>query len=99
MGHEPRRFLVSDGGASSTVWMQIVADILNAPVQRLGSHPGSCLGAAWTAAVGVGAADWDGIGAFVSEADLIRPDPANRETYDAGYARYHELYARLKGLH
>ena len=49
--------------------------------------------------MGVGAADWDGIGAFVSEADLIRPDPANRETYDAGYARYHELYARLKGLH
>lgn len=99
MGHQPRRFLVSDGGAASTVWMQIVADILDAPVQRLGNHPGSCLGAAWTAAVGIGAAEWSGIGVFVNEAELIQPDPANRATYDAGYARYRDLYVRLKGLH
>ncbi|WP_163851623.1 FGGY-family carbohydrate kinase [Pseudooceanicola aestuarii] len=98
MGHAPERYLVSDGGAVSTVWMQIVADILDAPVQRLGSHPGSCLGAAWVAAVGVGLAEWDGIGAFVQEAELIRPVPAHRDTYDAGYARYHDLYSRLKGM-
>lgn len=96
MGHEPQRFLVSDGGSNSRVWMQIVADILGAPVQRLGSHPGSCLGAAWTAAVGCNLADWDGISAFVSNAELIEPRSENSAVYDAGYARYHDLYARLK---
>ncbi|MDO6584668.1 FGGY-family carbohydrate kinase [Salipiger sp. 1_MG-2023] len=98
MGHEPQRFLVSDGGAASGVWMQIVADIIGAPVQRLGSHPGSCLGAAWTAAVGCDLAEWHGISAFVSNAELIQPRAENRAVYDAGYARYHELYARLKGM-
>ena len=98
MGHEPRRFLVSDGGSASRVWMQIVADILGAPVQRLGSHPGSCLGAAWTAAVGCDLAGWDGISAFVSNAELIKPRVGNRAVYDAGYARYRDLYTRLKGM-
>ncbi len=98
MGHRPKRYFVSDGGAASTVWMQIVADTLGAPVQRLGSHPGSCLGAAWTAAVGIGAAQWDGISAFVTEADLIMPNPDNQAIYDTGYARFHDLYARLQGM-
>ncbi len=98
MGHDPRRFLVSDGGSASLVWMQIVADILDAPLQRLGDHPGSCLGAAWTAAVSCGLADWDGIGSLVHEADLVEPKPENRAVYDAGYARYHDLYVRLKDM-
>jgi len=46
MGHQPRRYFGSDGGSASRVWMQIVADILQAPVQCLTGHPGSCLGGA-----------------------------------------------------
>ncbi len=99
IGHGPRRFLASDGGSASRVWMQIVSDILGAPVQRLKAHPGSCLGAAWTAAVGVGLADWDGITVFVQEDELLTPRAENRAAYDAGYARFREIYARLQGLH
>lgn len=98
MGHRADRFIVSDGGAASTVWMQIVADILGSPVERLGGHPGSCLGAAWTALVGTGQADWDGIAAFTQTTGTLTPDPANRETYDRGYARFHDIHARLKGM-
>ena len=54
IGHRLERYMVSDGGSSSRVWMQIVADVLQRPVQRLTGHPGSCLGAAWTAAIGGG---------------------------------------------
>ena len=71
---------------------------MGAPMQRLESHPGSCLGAAWTAAVGCDLADWDGISAFISNAELIEPRAENRAVYDAGYARYHDLYSRLKGM-
>lgn len=92
IGHEPRTFIATDGGSASDVWMQIVADVLQAPVQRLAGHPGSALGAAWTAAVGAGlASDWSSISAFVSQADTIEPNPANRDVYARAFARFLEL--------
>lgn len=98
MGHATTRYLVSDGGSASRVWMQIVADVLEAPVQRLDGHPGSCIGAAWTAAMGTGLVDdWAGITRFVTMADRIDPDPAHAAVYRAGYARYRDLYRRLAG--
>ena len=51
IGYETQRFIVSDGGSTSRVWMQIVADVLQQPLQRLAGHPGSCLGAAWPAPI------------------------------------------------
>jgi hypothetical protein len=99
LGHRPTRFVASDGGARSRIWMQIVADVLEAPVRLLEDHPGSCLGAAWTAAIGVGAAtSWSGIDAFVAPGALLAPQPANAAVYEAGYARYRALYARLAPL-
>lgn len=96
MGHAAERFIASDGGSNSRVWMQIVADVLGRPVQRLSGHPGSCLGAAWTAAVGVGLTDdWAGASRFVTRGEMIEPNPENANVYEAGYATYRELYRRL----
>lgn len=95
MGHAATRVMVSDGGSNSRVWMQIVADVLQQPIHRLKGHPGSSLGAAWTAAVGIGAADWAGISRFVQQDETLEPDPAHAQTYAAGYARYRDLYRRL----
>jgi len=99
IGHKAERFTVSDGGSTSRVWMQIVADVLEAPVRRLRGHPGSCLGAAWTAAIGVGLADdWSAVTAFVELGDELTPNPDHAAVYREGYRRYRELYARLKGF-
>ena len=96
MGHPTRRYLASDGGANSQLWMQIVADILQSPVQLLTGHPGSCLGAAWMAAIGAGLSDdWSGAGAFAKHGRLVQPDPANAAVYDDGYAQFRETYTRL----
>ena len=96
IGHRTENFVVSDGGSSSRVWMQIVADVLQQPVQRLAGHPGSCVGAAWTAAIGAGLTDdWAAISAFVQRADRIEPRRENAEVYRDGYRRYRELYRRL----
>ena len=96
MGHATESFFASDGGSKSTVWMQIVADVLQKPVQRLAGHPGSCLGAAWTAAMGIGlASDWSAIRRFVSLADLVIPDRSLNTIYRQGYDRYRDLYTRL----
>jgi xylulokinase len=95
IGHKTETYLASDGGAASDVWMQIVADVLQAPVQRLSGHPGSCLGAAWTAAIGCGLTeDWMGVTRFVSKGALVRPNSANAEVYRAGYRNFRELYRK-----
>jgi xylulokinase len=75
--------------------MQIVADVLQQPVQRLAGQPGSCIGAAWTAAVGAGLADWAGISAIVRPADRIDPRREFAGIYADGYRRYREIYRRL----
>jgi xylulokinase len=92
IGHRTERFLVSDGGSNSRLWMQIVADVLQAPVQRLTGHPGSCLGAAWTAAIGAGLTDdWGGIARFVQQRDRIEPDPTTAAVHAEGYQAYRAL--------
>jgi len=96
IGYKTERFIVSDGGSSSRVWMQIVADVVQQPVQRLAGHPGSCVGAAWTAAIGANlASDWSAISAFVRPADRIEPRREVAGTYAHGYRRYREVYRRL----
>jgi|SRR5271166_367933 len=96
IGYRTERFIASDGGSASRAWMQIVADVLQQPVQRLQGHPGSCVGAAWTAAVGAGLAhDWAGISAIVRPADRIEPRREFAETYRDGYRRYREIYRQL----
>ena len=98
MGHPTENFVASDGGSNSGVWMQIVADVLQRPVQRLAGHPGSCIGAAWTAAIGAGlTGDWSGVGHFVSRAGRLEPDLTNARVYRDGYRRYRDLHERLAG--
>jgi xylulokinase len=96
LGYPVRRLLVSDGGAGSLIWMQIVADIIQMPLQRLEGHPGSCLGAAWVAAIGTGAStDWAGAATLVQLGQLVAPNPANASVYGPGYRQFRALYRCL----
>ncbi len=52
LGLEIARVNITGGGAQSSTWRQIVADVLNRPVTLFNSD--SCLGAAIHAAVGLG---------------------------------------------
>ena len=99
LGLPATRVLASDGGSASRIWLQIIADVLDRPVQPLSGHPGSCLGAAWMAAMGVGLAhDWNGVSDFVTRAELVEPVPGHRAIYDAAYADYRALYQALRPL-
>ena len=96
IGHSPKRFLASDGGTNSRLWMQIVADVLGEPVQLLGNHYGSSVGAAFVAAMGVGlATDWASVSQLSRLGEVIVPDGAAHTVYNRSYARYRELYERL----
>lgn len=97
MGHATESYIVSDGGSNSALWMQIVADVLQRPVQRLTGHPGSCIGAAWTAAIAAGLTDdWSGLGRFVGNGGKLAPQAGSGRTYEDGYRRFRDLYRRLK---
>ncbi|MEA9391479.1 FGGY-family carbohydrate kinase [Acerihabitans sp. TG2] len=99
LGYPTRRYIVSDGGSSSRLWMQIVADVLGVPLQRLEGHPGSCLGAAWTAAIGTGLRDdWHGASACVRFGEIIEPDNVNHPFYTEQYTRFRALYEQCKPL-
>ena len=57
MGLAVKRVVSSNGGSESAVWLQIAADCLGHPITHVARHPGSCLGAAYVAGVGVGMFD------------------------------------------
>ncbi len=99
IGHAPKRFFASDGGSQSQVWMQIVADVLQAPVTVLEAAHGSSVGAAWVAAMASGAAtDWRDVTKLSRRGATLEPNFANADVYDRGYAAFRELYETLKPL-
>jgi xylulokinase len=94
------RALACDGGAASDIWLQIAADALGIPVTRIEKHPGSCLGAAYVAGVGVGIfTGYDRITEYVAPARTFMPDTACRSIYDLAYRNFRDAYERLKGLY
>jgi xylulokinase len=97
IGYGPRRFLASDGGSRSRVWMQIVADVLQAPVRLIENAHGSAIGAAFVAAVASGGnVAWADAGRLARLGDTILPQPANAGIYDRTYRDYRALYAALR---
>lgn len=92
-GHVPRRVRVTNGGAQSRLWTQVVADVTGCTLETLGRRGGSELGAAFAAGVGAGAfGSWDEIEPFVHPVEAVRPDAA-------AHARYGELYPAYRELH
>lgn len=94
------RVFACDGGAVSDLWLQIAADVIGRPVQRIEHHPGSCLGAAYVAGYGAGLfKDFAGVGRYVAAGRAFEPDPARQRIYERAYANYRETYERLKTLY
>ncbi|TDE15868.1 FGGY-family carbohydrate kinase [Jiangella asiatica] len=90
---------VSDGGARSRVFAGIVSDVLGLPVERLGPHQSSALGAAYVAGMGTGAfTDWADVERLVDVVDRIDPEPAHEAAYAVGFGVYSALYPALRGI-
>ncbi len=97
MGLNPKRFFMSNGGAKSVLWRQIVTDIVGDAVEYITHHPGSSLGAAFVAGMGIGAfSSWGDIMEYIPDRTLMEPDMAKHETYLAYFDVYRNLYRHLK---
>lgn len=95
LGHHCSRLIASDGGSRSTLWMQIVADVMGRPVHVVENSHGSALGAAAVAAVGSGCMDWADVADLAKEKRTIAPGPQASVVYDERFRQYRTLYEAL----
>ena len=97
MGLNPSRYYMSNGGSKSTLWRQIVTDIVGAPVEYITRHPGSSLGAAFVAGMAIGVfQDWSEVDQYITERELMEPDLKKHAIYQEYFAVYCDLYEQLK---
>jgi xylulokinase len=92
---------VSGGGATSPLWRQILADILNKRVVMLESQEGSAYGAAVLALVGTGAfaSVPEACRAMIREVSSDLPRPADAQDYQKRHRVYQAIYPALKSIY
>jgi xylulokinase len=100
LGVRPEVGRASGGGATSDLWLRIVAAVLGLPLERTESEEGSAFGAALLAGVraGVFRDAADAVARCVRVRDRIEPDPEWSAAYAHGYERYRLLYPTLRPL-
>ncbi|MFN3615162.1 MAG: xylulokinase [Rubrimonas sp.] len=93
-GLGPERILAVGGGAQSALWMRMIADASGLPVTRSASPEASSLGAAISAAVGLGwFADFAAAAAAMSaEGPTLEPDPTVADLWAEADARQAAAY-------
>jgi xylulokinase len=94
---EIRQVRISGGGARSTLWRQILADVLNAELVTVNTTEGAAYGAALLAATGAGVyPDVDSAcAATIRLTGRTVPSPA-RAAYQDLYPLYRNLYPALR---
>jgi xylulokinase len=89
---------VSGGGAKSSLWRQILADILEAELVTVNTTEGAAFGAALLA--GVGAGVWPEVDTACAKTivvtDHVSPQSDTRDRYRSLYQQYKNLYPTLK---
>ena len=96
-GMKPTRARCANGGARSVLWKQVTADVLGIQLEQVADHPGSSLGAAFCAGMGVGAFKrWDEIEHYIKISSITQPDPENHIRYQKLFGLYREIYDSLK---
>lgn len=88
------------GGASSPLWMQILADVFNVTIRVPADtrHAGA-VGTAYSALIGLGICqDYTDAAKKVKIAHTYVPNPENVKLYERGYAVFETLYCTLKPI-
>jgi len=90
----------SGGGARSTFWRQMMADVLGKRVSVLEHEEGSAYGAALLALVGTG--EYSSVRelckSVIREVQTFDPDPEAQKIYAAGHPTYQALYPAVKSV-
>jgi xylulokinase len=88
---------VSGGGASSPVWLQIIADVMNLPLRVVGTEEAAAHGAALLAATGAGAfGSVTEASSYAVEVGVPIEPTRNAAIYADAYGTYRDLYPALR---
>ncbi len=88
------------GGATSDIWCQIYADVLNRTVmQHKFPKEGVSIGAALIASVSLGYISWEQIPDLVKYKKEYKPNPENREIYDELFEEFKTIYKNNKKMY
>ncbi len=100
LGIDTSRFVATGGGARSSAWLQIKADVIGVPFERSPIGESGTLGAAMIAAVAVGqlSSYEEAVARFVREGEVFEPDMARHAAYREKYELFAQLYPRLSDL-
>jgi sugar (pentulose or hexulose) kinase len=96
------RLRVSGGGSQSKKAMQVTADVFGLPTERPHLYETSGLGAAMTAAVGLGlCGDFEeAVQTMTRTGDVFTPVPKTHKLYDDLYKKvYKKMYKSLRPLY
>jgi xylulokinase len=95
-----RSIRLGGGGARSTLWRKIQADVYGMPVDLLEAEEGAAFGAALLAGIGTGI--WPDVDiackTAVRVAERIKPDAETVSLLDRQYAVYQKLYPALRQI-
>ncbi len=98
LGAAPSLVRLSGGGAKSSFWHQLFADIFNLKIVTLATQEGSAYGAALLAMVGTReyASASEVCRTVIHEVDAKVPQPASAAAYEERYRVYQSLYGALR---
>ncbi len=100
MGVPIDRIRLGGGGARSSLWRQIQADVYGHSVELVQAEEGAAYGAAILA--GTGAGNWgsvdEAVDAVVQTACTVEPDRNSTATLDRAYAGYRRIYPALREI-
>jgi xylulokinase len=100
LGLRPASARASGGGARGRLWLEIIASVLDIPLERPAVEEGAAFGAALLGGVagGLFASVEDAVAACVRVTETVEPNVGWRDAYDEGYERFRALYPALRAL-
>lgn len=100
LGIEVNKSKICGGGAKSSLWRKIIANVLNVELEIIESEEGPAFGGAMLAAVAC--KEYKSVGEaadkIVRVVDCVKPEEELVKKYNDRYLKFKEIYPRIKGL-
>lgn len=100
LGIDIRRSKICGGGAKSTLWKDIFANVLNLELDCIESEEGPGYGGAILAAVACGeySSVYEAAGKLVKATSTVKPEPEIAARYEERYQFFRKIYPAVKPL-